>query len=82
MTTVTVKLFAIYREVIGSEEISLEFPADAPVSNVLDVLIDRYPQLARWRSITQFGIDREFVTADTMMSDGNEIVLIPPVSGG
>jgi sulfur-carrier protein len=82
MITVNIKLFAIYQEVIGASEISQDFPPDTPVSAVLELLINQYPQLDRWQSVTQFGIDLDFVTPDTIMRDRDEIVLIPPVSGG
>ncbi len=79
---VTIKLFAIYQEALGTPEISYQFPANTPVKAVLDRTIALQPQLAKWRDVTRFGIDREFVDPDTIMRDGDEIVLIPPVSGG
>lgn len=80
--TVTVKLFAAYREAYGVPELRLEFPANTPVSAVLTHLIAEKPQLACWRDITRFGINLEFVSPDTVLHDGDEVVLIPPVSGG
>lgn len=79
---VTVKLFAVYQEVIQSPEIQLELPAAATVATVLDRLIEQYPLLQSWRSITQFGVNLEQVAADRPLADGDEVVLIPPVSGG
>jgi molybdopterin synthase sulfur carrier subunit len=35
-----------------------------------------------WRNVTRFGINLEFVNPDTEIQDKDEIVLIPPVSGG
>jgi sulfur-carrier protein len=80
--TVTIKLFAIYQETLGMPEISYQFPPNTPVKAVLDRAIAVQPQLAKWRDVTRFGIDREFVDPDTIMRDGDEVVLIPPVSGG
>jgi molybdopterin synthase sulfur carrier subunit len=80
--TVTVKLFAAYQEACGIPELSLELPAGTTVIAVRDRLIAQYPQLAQWRDITRFGINLEFVEPDTLLQDGDEIVLIPPVSGG
>jgi molybdopterin synthase sulfur carrier subunit len=80
--TVTVKLFAIYQEVLGVPELTLKFPDRAPVCAVLDRLIVEHPELAAWKPLTKFGIDLEFVEPSTPMRDRDEIVLIPPVSGG
>jgi sulfur-carrier protein len=79
---VRVKLFAIYQEVYGQPEIELQLPKNSSVSKVLDTIVDRHPTLAKWRELTRFGIDYQFVTPDTVLQTGNEIVLIPPVSGG
>jgi sulfur-carrier protein len=80
--TVTVKLFAIYQEALGAAEISYQFPPQTPVKAVLDRLSEERPQLAQWRDVTRFGINLEFVDPDTIVQDRDEVVLIPPVSGG
>jgi sulfur-carrier protein len=80
--TVTIKLFAVYQEAFGTTELSYQFPANTPVSAVLDRLTLDRPQLAQWHEVTRFGINLEFVEPDTVMIDRDEIVLIPPVSGG
>ena len=80
--TVTVKLFAAYQDAYGAPDIVLEMPQGATVEQVCDrVLLDR-PQLAPLKGMTQFGVNLEFVSAETIVNNGDEIVLIPPVSGG
>ncbi len=80
--TVTVKLFAVYQEAFDMTEISLQFPPNTPVKAILDRLTLDRPKLAQWHDVTRFGINMEFVDGDTIMLDRDEIVLIPPVSGG
>ncbi len=80
--TVTVKLFAAYQEAYGVPELVLEFPQDTPVAAVRDRLISEHPQLAQWRDLTRFGVNMDFVEPETILQDGDEVVLIPPVSGG
>jgi sulfur-carrier protein len=80
--TVTIKLFAVYQEAFGTTEISYQFPVNTPVKAVLERLTLDRPELAQWHDVTRFGINLEFVDPDTMMIDRDEIVLIPPVSGG
>jgi len=79
---VRVKLFAIYQEVFDTPELKLDFPSETTVGQVLDSLIDRQPQIAQWRNVTRFGVNLQFVESDTKLHDGDEVVLIPPVSGG
>jgi len=80
--TVTVKLFAAYQEAYGVEEIQQQFLPQTPVKAVLDQIISEHPQLEQWREITRFGVNLSFVPPETILEDGDEVVLIPPVSGG
>lgn len=80
--TVTVKLFAAYQEAYGVSELMLELPSGTTVAAVLDQLINQHPQLEQWRNLTRFGVNLQFVEPDTTLQKGDEVVLIPPVSGG
>jgi molybdopterin synthase sulfur carrier subunit len=79
---VTVKLFAAYQEACGVSELQLQFPVNTPVAAVRDRLLKDYPPLEKWRDLTRFGINLQFVSPETLLQDGDEVVLIPPVSGG
>lgn len=80
--TITVKLFAAYQEAYGVPELALAFPIGTSVLAVQEHLIAEHPQLEQWRNLTRFGINLQFVEPDTILQDGDEVVLIPPVSGG
>lgn len=80
--TVTVKLFAIYREVYGVPEVRWTFAAESPVAVVLDRVLTEYPQLEPWRDRTQLGVNLQVVSPTTPMAEGDEVVLIPPINGG
>ena len=80
--TVIIKLFAAYQEAYNLPELELDFPSRTTVGEVLDYVLAQQPQLEKWRDVTRFGVNLEFVEADTILNDGDEIVFIPPVSGG
>ncbi len=82
MITVTVKLFAAYQDAFGVPELTLKLPPGTPVAAVGDRLIRDRPELARWQALTRFGVNLQFVPPDTVLRSGDEVVLIPPVSGG
>lgn len=82
IVSVTVKLFAAYQEAYGVSELSLEFPPETAVAAVRDRLIQEHPELEQWRDLTRFGINLQFVEPTTLLQNGDEVVLIPPVSGG
>ncbi|MGV2388727.1 MAG UNVERIFIED_CONTAM: MoaD/ThiS family protein [Microcystis novacekii LVE1205-3] len=77
--TVRVKLFAIYQEVYQTSQLNLEFPAHTSVTEVLNYIIAPYPQLERWRDVTRFGVNLQFVSGEKILKNGDEIVLIPPL---
>ena len=79
---VTVKLFAAYQEAYGVSELMLELPPETTVALVLDQLVNEHPELNQWRNLTRFGVNLQFVEPDTTLQNGDEVVLIPPVSGG
>ncbi|MEL6496558.1 MAG: MoaD/ThiS family protein [Cyanobacteria bacterium J06623_7] len=79
---IKVKLFAIYQEAFGQPELDLKFPPATTVGSVLQSLLEQKPNLTQWQEVTRFGVNLQFVEADTVLQDGDEVVLIPPVSGG
>lgn len=74
---VSVRLFAQLRERAGARELELELPEGALVSDALVVLDD----LAAGLPVV-LAVNREYAPQDTELHAGDEIALIPPVSGG
>ncbi|MGQ4649189.1 MoaD/ThiS family protein [Lyngbya aestuarii] len=82
LVKVTVKLFAAYQEAYRVPELTLEFPTGTSVLEVQELLIKEHPELEPWRNLTRFGVNLQFAQPDTILCQGDEVVLIPPVSGG
>lgn len=82
LITVTVKLFAAYQEAYGRSQLVMQLPPQTPVATVLEQLIAEHPELQKWQNITRFGVNLQFVPPETLLQDGDELVMIPPVSGG
>lgn len=81
--TVKVKLFAMLRERAGGGEFSIETKDGATVDEVAAQLAEQAglgDMLTRMTVVT--AVNREYVSGDTRLSDGDELALIPPVSGG
>ena len=80
MTMVSVRLFAALRELAGANRVDAE---GATVGEVVDALTARFGD--RFGSITRAGsvvVDGERARLDTPLSGGEEVALLPPVSGG
>ena len=79
---ITIKLFAAYQEAYDRSELIWNFAKPVTVNEVLDRIINEKPELKQWREVTRFGVNLQFVEEDTLLNDGDEVVFIPPVSGG
>ena len=79
---VTVKLFALLREKAATDSLALDLPDGADVQQAVAAIRHRHPALAPYLDNLRFSLDMDFVEADATLRDGDEVVLIPPVSGG
>ena len=75
---VTVRLFAILRERAGAREMTLSLPDGARVSDALAALRDVAPP----ELPLVMAVNREYARDDRVLDAGDELALIPPVSGG
>jgi molybdopterin synthase catalytic subunit len=74
---VTVRLFAQLRERAGTGELSIELPDGARVSDAIEEL----GSLAEGLPVVM-AVNREYAEGDAPLAPGDELALIPPVSGG
>jgi molybdopterin synthase catalytic subunit len=74
---VTVLLFAMLRERAGARQITIELPDGARVRDALDQLGDIAADLP-----LVMAVNREYAPEDHVLDAGDELALIPPVSGG
>ena len=79
---VRVRLFAALREAVGREELTLEVPAGATAEDVWRALAEEQPALASRRRSLMASVNRKYAPFDTPVAEGDEVVFIPPVSGG
>jgi sulfur-carrier protein len=79
---VKVKLFAAYQDAYGLPELEIEVAKGITVSEVGDRVRAPHPALHPLASITRYGINLNFVEPEAIVQEGDEVVLIPPVSGG
>ncbi len=80
--TVTIKLFASIRDRVGSPEVGLEIPENSTVEEMVRALAIRYPGIEPWVPYMRVAVGWEYVTPGRIIREGEEIAIIPPVSGG
>ena len=76
-----VRLFASYREAAGVGHLELDLGPGATVKDAIAEIARRHPLISEGRSVV-IAKNREYVTPEEPLADGDEVALIPPVSGG
>lgn len=79
---VRARLFAVQRELVGAREVPLDLPDGATVADAWDALAAAHPALAPGRDSVRFAVNARYADLGTELHDGDELALIPPVSGG
>ena len=79
---VRVRFFAAMRERFGASEVKLGLPDGTTVAEVLARLNADYPAVRLMQQRFTVAVNRSFAKHDRVLVDGDEVALIPPVSGG
>ncbi len=80
MTTVSVRLFAALRDLAGASRVEAE---GATVGDVVASLCERYGErFARVAAAGSVVVGGERAASDRLLRPGDEVALLPPVSGG
>ena len=77
-----VKLFAAAREAAGQAEMIIDAPPGATAGDLRRALADRSPKLATLVGLSLLAVNAEYADDATPLATGDEVALIPPVSGG
>ena len=73
--------FGIAKDIIGGNTIEIELPATTSVAELKAILFDRYPEFKKLRSLA-IAVNSEYARDDQQLQLRDDVVLIPPVSGG
>ena len=79
---VRVLFFGILKDMTGTAQDLLEVPEQACVGDALEVYVNRLPRLKGILSSVAVSLNHEYASPDAKLRPGDEIGLLPPVSGG
>ena len=79
--TYTIILFGITKEIVGKSSINVDLAEQTSVAQLMSELKQQYPALQTLKSLA-VAVNSEYAEADLRLQAGDEIALIPPVSGG
>jgi len=79
---VKVRFFATLRERVGANEITKEVLEGCTVGKLWGTLQQDYPKLAPVNMKLLYAVNKNYVGADHVLRDMDEVVFVPPISGG
>ena len=74
--------FASFRDAAGRAEEIRELPEGARVADLWGCVAREIPRLAAFPAMPPASVNQEYVSADTVLRDGDEVAFLPPVAGG
>lgn len=78
---ITVLAFGIAKDIFGRESVQISMGETADIATLKAMLEAQYPKLKELASY-MIAVNDEYAHADTVINAGDEIAIIPPVSGG
>jgi molybdopterin converting factor subunit 1 len=77
----TVLAFGIARDIVGQFDLPIEVAEATTVAELKQQLTQTYPEFQKLASL-RLAVNAEYADDSTILHSNDEIVLIPPVSGG
>lgn len=82
MPNVKVRLFARLSDIAGTRETELEIGEGLTAADAFAALARRYPGIEQMAEVVMYAVNAEYVSAAHSLQPGDELAIIPPVSGG
>ena len=79
---IRIRYFASLRENTGQNEETLLLPEGTTVASLRDTLLTHYPRLQIVMERAVCAVNHHYVSLETVLHEGDEVVFIPPVGGG
>jgi len=79
---IRVLFFGVLKDLAGQPELSVSAPDRATLRDVLDDCEKRIPRLKEFNSSIAISLNQEYAEMSAAVKEGDEIGLLPPVSGG
>ena len=83
--TLKVKSFAILKDIIGTQQMTLQLPRKDKGTTVADLrirILELYPVISEQRFAMGIAVNAKIANEKSVINDLDEIALLPPISGG
>lgn len=73
--------YGIAKDILNGNQLEMEILGQPTINDIKNELIKKYPPFAELQSI-KFAVNQDYQNDEFQVSENDEIVIIPPVSGG
>lgn len=79
---ITVLYFASVKDITGMKMETIELSPDTSIKKLLAKISLNYPRINNILNVVQISVNYKVMDMNTILKDGDEVALLPPVSGG
>ncbi len=79
---VKVKFFASARQAVGEKDIDITIKTNSRVEDLMEIIYERYPELKEMEDHLLVSVNKDRSDKKDPLKDGDEIAVMPPVTGG
>jgi molybdopterin converting factor subunit 1 len=79
---IRVLFFASLKDIVGQRDLRVDVPPGGTIADLLSQLESKYPRMKDYRSVVLTAINEDYVNKTALISEGDEVAIFPPVSGG
>ena len=79
---IRLKLFSIAKDLAGFDEKTIDLPLGSRSDAVLEHLIRQNPLFETWKPSLRVAVNMLYDDSQRPLANGDEVAVIPPVSGG
>ncbi len=81
MIKINLLAFGIAKEILGQQQIEWSIASNATIEDFKQSLFEKHPELKELAKVS-FAVNEAYCKDHQLLSDGDEVAIIPPVSGG
>jgi molybdopterin converting factor subunit 1 len=82
LISITILYFARVKDITGVKKETMELPLNTSIKKLLAKISLSYPDIKSILNVVKISVNYKMIDMNTILKDGDEVALLPPVSGG
>jgi MoaE-MoaD fusion protein len=79
---VQILFFGVLKDIVGKSGTILDMPEGASIDGLVQRYVSEFPRIGGMISSMAIAVNQQYAATNTILKDGDEVALLPPVSGG